>query len=182
MRQAEVKRKTRETDIDLVLALDGDGNARVDCDDQFLRHMLETLAKYGSMDIEVTATGDNDHHLIEDVAITLGLGLRKAMGDAPVSRIASSLVPMDDALVLVSLDLIDRPYVDIECPDQLFHHFLRSLAMSASITLHVMVMRGMDDHHIVEATFKALGLALKDALRPREGLLSTKDEPEIRSA
>ena len=182
MRRASIERKTRETDIKVSLDLDGDGEAKVDVDDQFLRHMLESLAKYSSFSLTIAARGDNDHHLIEDVAIVLGTALREAIGEQPVERIASTTVPMDDALVSVTLDLIDRPYVDIECPDPMYHHFLRSLAMSAGLTLHVVVMRGFDEHHVVEATIKGLGLALKNAVRPRRSLLSTKDKPKVRKA
>jgi imidazoleglycerol-phosphate dehydratase len=142
--------------------------------------MLESLAKYADFDITLKATGDNEHHLLEDVAIVLGMALREAIGDQPIQRIASSMVPMDDALVIVALDLIDRPYVDIECPDPLYHHFLRSVAMSSGMTLHVMVERGFDEHHIVEATVKALGRALNKAVAQRERMLSTKSKPKVR--
>jgi imidazoleglycerol-phosphate dehydratase len=86
---------------------------------------------------------------------------------------------MDDALMMVSADIIDRPFADIDCPDQLYHHFLRSFAMSSGITLHVGQIRGFDDHHIIEATFKALGTALKNAVAPRNTELSTKDRPRV---
>jgi imidazoleglycerol-phosphate dehydratase len=142
--------------------------------------MLESLAKYADFDITLKAVGDNEHHLLEDVAIVLGMALREAIGDQPIQRIASSMVPMDDALVVVALDLIDRPYVDIECPDPLYHHFLRSVAMSSGMTLHVMVERGFDEHHIVEATVKALGRALNKAVAQRERMLSTKSKPKVR--
>jgi imidazoleglycerol-phosphate dehydratase len=182
MRRASIERKTRETDIKVSLDLDGNGEAKVDVNDQFLTHMLESLAKYSSFSLVIAGRGDNDHHLIEDVAIVLGTALREAIGEQPVERIASTTVPMDDALVSVTLDLIDRPYVDIECPDPMYHHFLRSLAMSAGLTLHVVVIRGFDEHHVVEATIKGLGLALKNAVRPRQSLLSTKDKPKVRKA
>jgi imidazoleglycerol-phosphate dehydratase len=180
MRNADVERKTRETEISVALTLEGSGKAKVDCEDQFLRHMLESLAKYASFDLSVTARGDNEHHLIEDVAIVVGAALRQTVGDAPIERIASATVPMDDALVTVALDMIDRPFVDIDCPDPLYLHFLRSLAMSAGITMHVVVERGFDEHHIVEATVKALGIALRNAVVPRDTLLSTKDKPKVR--
>ena len=179
-RVAEVERKTRETDIVVKVQLEGTGGSKVNIDDQFLRHMLESLAKYSSFDIEVSGKGDNEHHLIEDVAIVLGSAVRKAIGEGPIERIASATVPMDDALVTVSLDLIDRPYVDVDCPDPLYHHFLRSFAMSSGMTLHVLVIRGFDDHHVVEASVKALGLALRDATVPRRTLLSTKEKPRVR--
>jgi imidazoleglycerol-phosphate dehydratase len=87
---------------------------------------------------------------------------------------------MDDALVEVTLDIIDRPYADIDCPNVLYHHFMRSFAMSSGITLHIIVKRGFDDHHVVEASFKALGSALRQATQPRQDLLSTKDKPMTR--
>jgi len=116
------------------------------------------------------------------VAIVLGMAMREAIGDQPIQRIASSMVPMDDALVVVAMDLIDRPYVDIECPDQLYHHFLRSFAMTSGMTLHVKVVRGFDEHHIIEATIKALGRALSKAVAQRENLLSTKSKPKVRKS
>ena len=179
-RSAKLNRQTKETDVSIGLNIDGTGKAAVHCDEQFLRHMLETFARYSSFDLDVKASGDNDHHLVEDVAIVLGQALREALGDAPVERIASAVVPMDDALVEVDLDIVDRPYAEIDCPDVLYHHFLRSLAMSSGITLHVIVKRGFDHHHIVEATFKALGTSLRRATRRRENVLSTKEKPRVR--
>ena len=179
-RATKVERKTRETLVKIDLNIDGTGKFDVDCDLQFLKHMVETLARYASFDIAMSASGDNDHHLIEDVGITLGKALVEAKGDAPIERMATSTVVMDDAMVEASLDLVDRPYADIDCPDPLYLHFLRSFAMSAGITLHVLVIRGFDDHHIVEASFKALGRALKEALKVADRELSTKDRPEVR--
>ena len=179
MRIAELKRKTRETDIQIKLEIDGSGDTRLDCQDRFLEHMLDTLARYGSFDLTARAEGDNDHHLIEDTAIVLGSALRQAMGETPVNRMGWAVVPMDDALVTVSLDLIDRPYAEVECPLPMYHHFLRSFCMSCGITLHTRVDRGFDDHHIVEALFKALGLSLRMALVPRGELLSTKAEAKM---
>ena len=180
MRGTKISRKTRETEIELSIELDGEGAANIDCQDQFLQHMMETLTKYASFDIVLRASGDNEHHLIEDVGIVLGMGLREAIGDGAIKRRSDRVVAMDDALVMVVIDLIDRPYADLECPDTLYTHFLRSMAMSAGITLHTVQMRGFDDHHIVEATFKALGLCLRDALASQEELLSTKAAPEVR--
>jgi len=181
MRTAEIRRKTRETDIRVKIEIDGEGRTELDCQDQFLEHMLNTLAKYGSFDLTAWARGDDDHHLIEDTAIVLGSALRQAMGETPVNRMGWAMVPMDDTLVVVSLDLIDRPYSEVECPHPLYHHFLRSFCMSGGFTLHTLVERGFDDHHIVEAMFKALGLSLRSALAPRKELLSTKEEPELES-
>jgi imidazoleglycerol-phosphate dehydratase len=103
---------------------------------------------------------------VEDVAIALGTAFRQALGEVPVERIASTMVPMDDALITVAVDIVDRPYCDVDCPDLLYSHFLRSFSMSSGITLHAIVHRGLDEHHVVEATFKALGSALRKAVVP----------------
>lgn len=178
-RTAELERSTRETSVSVKLNIDGKGDYDVECDVQFLKHMVETLARYGSFDICMKATGDDDHHLIEDVAITLGNAFKKALDDTPVERFSTVILPMDDALMMVSVDIIDRPFADIDCPDQLYHHFLRSFAMSSGITMHVVEIRGFDEHHMIEATFKALGTALKNAVVPRTSELSTKDKPKV---
>ncbi|WP_400242543.1 imidazoleglycerol-phosphate dehydratase [Methanomethylophilus alvi] len=174
-RKARLERSTRETKVYVELDVDGTGKFDVDCDIQFLKHMTETFARYAQFDLVLKAGGDNDHHVIEDTAIAMGEAVKKALGDAPVERTASCILPMDDALVMVALDLVDRPYADIDCPDPLYTHFFRSFAMSAGITLHIVQIRGFDEHHLVEASFKALGKALYGATRPRGSLLSTKD-------
>ena len=173
-RVANLKRETRETNISVALNIDGSGQFAVDCDIQFLKHMVETLARYAEFDLKMEASGDNDHHLIEDVAITLGKALRQAMADVPIERMATSTVVMDDAMVMTSLDLVDRPYCEADCPDPLYVHFFRSFAMSAGMTLHILVIRGFDEHHIIEAGFKSMGKALKEALRTRDSELSNK--------
>jgi imidazoleglycerol-phosphate dehydratase len=179
-RAVDFERKTRETNVSIKLNIDGSGKFDVECEISFLKHMVETLARYGSFDICMKASGDDEHHLVEDVAITIGTAFRKALDDAPVERMSTVIIPMDDALVMVSIDIIDRPFADIDCPDQLYHHFLRSFAMSSGITMHVVEIRGFDEHHIIEATFKALGTALKNAAAPRKTELSTKDRPRVK--
>ena len=178
-RKSDIERSTRETKISVSLDVDGSGRFQVDSGIQFLKHMTETLARYASFDLTMKADGDNDHHIIEDCAITLGKALREAIGDQPIERMATAVVPMDDALVMASLDLVDRPYADVDLPDPLYTHFMRSFAMSAGMTLHIVVIRGFDDHHIVEASFKAVGKALSQAVRPRSVELSTKDREII---
>lgn len=178
-RTSSIERSTRETRIYVDLDIDGTGKFDVTCEIQFLKHMTETLARYAGFDLVLSAVGDNDHHIIEDTAITLGKAIRQAMGDEPIERMATAVIPMDDALVMASLDLVDRPYADIDCPDPLYTHFMRSLAMSAGMTLHIVVIRGFDEHHIVEAGFKATGKALAEALRRRSTELSTKDREII---
>jgi imidazoleglycerol-phosphate dehydratase len=175
-RSADLVRKTKETDIRVSIKLDQDGECKCEVQNGFLRHMVETLAKYSGADIEISAKGDIEHHLIEDVAISLGRAYREAIGSAPVKRIASATVPMDEALVQVTVDLIDRPFVHLEMPDQMYEHFVRSFAMELRATIHTVVIRGKDSHHITEATFKALGMALKDAMTTSEKVMSTKSE------
>ena len=178
-RTSSIERSTRETRISVDLDIDGTGKFDVTCEIQFLKHMTETRARYAGVALVLSAEGDNDHHIIEDTAITLGKAIRQAMGDEPIERMATAVIPMDDALVMASLDLVDRPYADIDCPDPLYTHFMRSLAMSAGMTLHIVVIRGFDEHHIVEAGFKATGKALAEALRRRSTELSTKDREII---
>ncbi len=178
-RTAEIIRETRETQISVELNIDGTGKFDVECEIGFLKHMVETMARYASFDIVLKATGDNDHHIIEDVAITIGSAFKKALDDTPIERIGTAIIPMDDALVMASLDIVDRPYADIDIPDNLYLHFLRSFAMSAGITLHTVQIRGYDEHHIVEATFKSMGAALRAAIKPRATCLSTKDSVKV---
>ena len=173
-RSARVDRETKETRVCVEATLDGEGSTRCEIPDEFLRHMVETLGRYSQVDLVVEAKGDIDHHLVEDVAITLGRAYREAIGDSPIRRIANAVVPMDEALVQVTVDLIDRPYVHLELPDQMYSHFIRSFAMELRATIHTVVIRGVDDHHITEATFKALGKALGEAMSRAESSLSTK--------
>lgn len=177
-RRCELSRKTKETDVRISLDIDGDGESRVKLPDEFLRHMIETLARYAKFDLEIDSEGDIEHHLTEDVAITLGRALREAIGERPVRRVSSAVVPMDEALVLVTVDLVDRPYINVEVPDIMYEHFLRSFVMESRATLHSQIIRGQDDHHMIEATFKALGLCLGDATRLEEKIVSTKSKVE----
>lgn len=174
-RTAKMERKTKETDISIELNVDGSGTYSVECDNQFLKHMIETLSRYSDMDIVMKASGDNEHHLVEDVGIALGKTFAKALDEKPIERMATATVVMDDAMVTTSLDIVDRPYCDADCPDHLYKHFMRSFAMSACITLHILQVRGYDEHHIIEASFKSMGMALKNAVKYRKTELSTKD-------
>lgn len=174
MRKKRLKRKTRETDVSVRIGLDGAGKYDISVPDRWLRHMLESLARFGTFDLDVRAGGDFSHHVCEDVAITLGKAFREALRGRPVQRVGSASVPMDDALVTVSVDLSDRPFCHVDLPDEMLEHFLRSFAMEARITLHNVVVRGKDFHHVNEACFKALGAALHQATRPVRGLQSTK--------
>lgn len=148
----------------------------------FAKHMLETLAKWSGFDVDlhVVAKDHLEHHAVEDAAIALGQALRDAIDVASIERTASVVMPMDDALVLVALDLVERPYYEGPLPDPLMDHVLRSLATEGGFTLHVDVLRGRDPHHVVEAAFKGLALCLDRATRPRGERLSTKGAVEYR--
>lgn len=168
-----VVRETRETRIRIVLA-PGRGQATIGTTVPFLDHMLEALARYAGLDLEVEATGDLRHHIIEDVALALGEALRATL-PASAARYGECTIPMDDALVQAVLDAGGRPWYDGPLPSSMYDHFMRSLADAARMTLHIRVLRGTDRHHIVEAAFKALGLALRQAMAAGDtGVFSTK--------
>ncbi|HYW30446.1 MAG TPA: imidazoleglycerol-phosphate dehydratase [Gemmatimonas sp.] len=167
-----VTRESKETQIRCELTA-GTGVARVSTGDAFLDHMLVAFARYSGIDVDVQATGDLRHHLIEDVAITLGRAVA-AFAPAGCARFGERTVPMDDALVQVVLDIGGRPYYRGPLPNGLWDHFFRSFADNAATTLHVRVLRGTDKHHIVEAAVKALGFALRDALKESGAVFSTK--------
>jgi imidazoleglycerol-phosphate dehydratase len=173
-RRKRLSRKTKETDVSVRLDLDGTGKYSIDLHDKWLKHMLESVARFGKFDLEIKARGDFNHHIVEDVALTLGKALREALKGRPVQRVGTATIPMDEALVTVSVDLVDRPYCQVDLPDEMLEHFFRSLALEARITLHNLVHRGKNFHHINEATFKAFGMALHQATRPAEELQSTK--------
>lgn len=171
-----IHRQTNETDVTVALAAlpsTPAETARATTTDAFLDHMLVVLARYAGFDLSVSASGDLRHHLVEDVAITLGLAL-KDQTPAACQRYGEFTVVMDEAMVQVALDLGGRFYYQGPLPSALYDHFLRSFAENASMTLHVRVLRGSDKHHVVEAGFKALGLALRHALAPGAGVFSTK--------
>jgi len=167
-----LRRKTRETEIEVGLGA-GDGTAHVETTIPFLDHMLHTLARYSGLDLSITAHGDLPHHLIEDVAITLGLFIA-SNAPATAARYGERTIPMDDALVQCVIDLGGRPYYRGPLPSSLYDHWMRSFSDNARATLHLRVIRGTDRHHVVEAAFKALGLALRDALRETGAVFSTK--------
>lgn len=167
-------RETTETRVRVVLAgLNGGDPGEIRTDDDFLTHMLVTLVRYAGWSVVLEATGDLRHHLIEDVAITLGT---VAGRDTPATcvRYGEATVPMDDALVQVALDAGGRPHYEGELPGTLYDHFFRSFALNANWTVHVRVLRGRDRHHIVEAAFKALGLAIRQAMAGTGAVFSTK--------
>lgn len=174
---AEIRRESKETRV-VVDVRQGTGRADVKLDAAFPRHMVETLAKWSGLDVRVDATSLDgiEHHVVEDVAIALGRALRASIDTGRIERIGHAVVPMDEALVEVAVDLVERPFYAGEVPDVMLDHFLRSLATEAGMTLHVNILRGKDAHHMTEAAFKALGVALRRALAPREERLSTKGE------
>jgi imidazoleglycerol-phosphate dehydratase len=167
-----VTRSSNETQIRVSVAK-GSGTATIQTGEPFLDHMLVALARYAQLDLDVQASGDLRHHLIEDVGITLGQAIA-ALTPAACARYGERTIPMDDALVQVVLDLGGRPYYRGRLPAGIYEHFLRSFTDNARATLHVRVLRGRDRHHVVEATFKALGFALRDALVTTDAVFSTK--------
>ena len=181
MRVATRSRVTKETAIDVRLDLDGTGQTKVSTGLPFFDHMVEQLGRHGGFDLDLTADGDlhvDAHHTVEDVGIALGECLREALGDkAGVRRFASMSLPLDEALVEVALDLSGRPYLHYEVEPgteplgsppfdpQLAEEFWRAFATSALLTLHLDLKRGKNSHHILEASFKAVARALRDAVR-----------------
>jgi imidazoleglycerol-phosphate dehydratase len=152
----------------------GDSQAgRIHTTDAFFDHMLVTFARYAGLRLDVEAAGDLQHHLLEDVAITLGLALRDEV-PPHCARYGHAVIPMDEALVEVAVDAGGRAHYEGPLPVRLYDHVFRSLAINAAMTLHVRVLRGTDRHHIVEAAFKALGLALRSAFAPGDAVFSTK--------
>ncbi len=188
-RQATRQRKTAETSIEVSLLVDGSGKASASTGIPFFDHMLEQLGKHAGFDLTIVATGDlevDTHHTIEDVGIVVGGCLAEALGDkVGVRRFASNLVPLDEALVQVALDLSGRPFIayDVEpisewigtFDPQLAEEFWRAFAFAAGITLHVRSLEGRNGHHVIEASFKGVARALRDAVRVEgTGIPSTK--------
>jgi imidazoleglycerol-phosphate dehydratase len=174
---SSIERETRETRI-AVKVERGAGTAHVATTDPFLDHMLTTLARYAALDLRVKASGDLRHHLIEDVGITLGSALADEI-PATAVRFGSAHVPMDDALVHAAIDVGGRPWYEGPLPSPLYEHFLQSLAIHLKATLHVVVVRGSDRHHVVEAAVKAVGLCLRQALAEGDSVFSTKGAVQL---
>jgi imidazoleglycerol-phosphate dehydratase len=191
LRTARIQRRTSETDIDLSLVLDGSGTCQTETGIGFFDHMLTALARHGLFDLKVACRGDLDidaHHTVEDVGICLGQALAQALGDrAGIARFGSSCVPMDEALARAVADLSGRPYLVYNAafsqemigafPTALSAEFFRSVADHARINLHIDLLRGENAHHGVEAIFKAVARALRQASEhdPRVvGVPSTK--------
>ena len=178
-RASTQQRATKETSIELELEVDGTGTASASTGIPFFDHMLEQLGKHGGFDLRIVATGDLEidlHHTVEDVGIVLGTALKEALGDkAGVRRFASSLVPLDEALVQVALDLSGRPFLvyDVDpvsewigtFDPQLAEEFWRAFSFGAGITLHIRSLSGRNGHHVIEASFKGVARALRDAVK-----------------
>jgi imidazoleglycerol-phosphate dehydratase len=188
-RRSHQHRETKETTVDLVLDVDGSGQASASTGIPFLDHMLEQLGKHGGFDLKIEAQGDLEidlHHTVEDVGIVLGTALADALGDkAGVRRFASALVPLDEALVQVALDLSGRPFLVYEVDPvsewigtfdpQLAEEFWRAFAFAAGITMHMRSLAGRNGHHVIEASFKGVARALRDAVKVEgTGVPSTK--------
>jgi len=191
MRRGEVVRETRETRISLTLALDGQGTSEISSGVGFFDHMLELFSKHGLFDLEIDARGDlevDSHHTVEDIGICLGLALKEALGSGEgIRRYGWALLPMDEALASVAMDLGGRPYLSITLPAldgdmggfamELLPEFFQAFCNNAGANLHIRVDAGRNRHHIAEAIFKAFAKALDQAVAvdPRvHGVLSTK--------
>jgi imidazoleglycerol-phosphate dehydratase len=180
-RISTIKRATKETNITLTLNLDGGGVYDIDTGIEMLDHMLSQVARHGAIDIKLKASGDETHHLVEDVGICLGKALGEALGEKKgIVRMADATVPMDDALAMVAVDIGGRGYAVLDLPfkkndmfgfpTDLIRHFLESFAGEAKLNLHARILYGANDHHKAEALFKALGRALGAATRIDERL------------
>ena len=178
-RKAQIKRKTKETDINLTLVLEGAGKSTVSSGNGFMDHMFTLFAKHGLFDLDLTCNGDIEvdfHHSVEDIGICLGMAVKKALGDCKgITRYATEYIPMDESLARLCLDiggrpnlvyavsLVDRKINNFEC--DLIEDFFKAFTDNAQVTLHVDLLRGRNSHHSVEAVFKAFGRALKNACR-----------------
>lgn len=178
MRTSEIKRETKETMIEMKLSLDGTGTGSIETGIGFFNHMLEGFSKHGFFDLDIRAEGDlhvDPHHTVEDVGIVLGRAIREAVGDKKgISRFGYFILPMDDALALCSLDLGGRAYFDFECEfetervgafeTQLVREFFYAVCTNAEMNLHLKMLSGRNDHHKIEAMFKAFAKALDMAV------------------
>lgn len=195
MREAEISRKTSETEIELLLNLDGQGESQISTGVPFLDHMLELFTKHGLFDLELEAKGDLEidaHHTVEDIGICLGKAIAQAAGNkAGINRFGTEYVPMDEALVAVSLDLSGRAYLAAglelkkekvgSFDTELVVEFMRAVAFNGGITVHIRQLAGENTHHIIEAAFKAFGRALRKAIEKDDrltGVMSTKGKLE----
>ncbi|MCX6010848.1 MAG: imidazoleglycerol-phosphate dehydratase HisB [Chloroflexi bacterium] len=180
-RAATIKRETKETRVSLELNLDGSGRWQISTGIKMFDHLLSQMAQHGRFDLKITASGDDQHHVAEDVAICLGKALGEALGEKrSIIRMGDAAVPMDDAIAAAAVDISGRGYTVLDLPfadndmlgftTDLIRHFLESLAIEARLNLHARILYGTNDHHKAEALFKALGRALDIATRVDERL------------
>ena len=191
MRSSEISRKTKETDIEIKLNIDGSGKNSIDTGIGFFNHMLEGFSKHGFMDLDVKIKGDlevDGHHTVEDCGIALGSAIKEAVGDkAGIRRYGYFVLPMDEVLVVCAVDLCGRPYLNFDyefkapmigdLDTELIHEFFYAVSYSAAMNLHIKVLDGGNGHHVAEAMFKAFGKALDMATgydSRVDGVLSTK--------
>ena len=178
---SRLKRATRETQIDVEVRRAG-AASEIATGDVFLDHMLVTLSRYSGLELRVQASGDLRHHLIEDVAIALGLALKDEVPET-CARFGWATIPMDDALVRAAVDVGGRAWYEGPLPSALYEHFLQSFAVNLGANLHIEVARGRDRHHVVEAAVKATGLALRQALaQGDDAVFSTKGAVKMERA
>ncbi len=177
-RKAEITRKTKETDISVTLNLDGRGKSNINTGIGFFDHMLEGFARHGFFDLDMTVKGDlkvDGHHSVEDAGIVLGTAIKEALGDkSGIKRYGSCILPMDDALALCAVDLCGRPYFVFECnfsaekvgelDTELVREFFYAISYSAGMNLHMRMLSGINNHHMIEALFKAFSKALDEAV------------------
>jgi imidazoleglycerol-phosphate dehydratase len=190
-RKAEIYRKTTETEVSMELDLDGTGQGKISTTVAFMDHMLSLFARHGLVDLTIKSKGDtqvDDHHLVEDIGICLGDAVKKALGDKKgIQRYGLAMVPMDESLCSLVMDISGRPYLiyNVEFKSKksdkfdysLLREFFKSFSDHSGITLHINLLYGRNSHHIAEAIFKALALALRKAVTIHgriEGILSTK--------
>ena len=176
-RMSQILRETSETRV-RVLVTRGDEPPRIDTGDGFLDHMLATFARYSGLELAIEARGDLHHHLVEDVAIALGMALADVVPEH-AARYGWALVPMDEALVQAAIDTGGRAYYVGDLPTSLADHFFQSLATHLAATLHIRVIRGRNRHHTIEAAVKATELALRQALTEGDSVFSTKGQVRV---
>jgi imidazoleglycerol-phosphate dehydratase len=175
-RTATITRETGETKITVTLSIDGSGKFEIKTGNKMFNHMLTHIAQHGLIDIKIKASGWDEHHVVEDIAIALGQALNKALEDKRgITRMGHAIVPMDDALAMVVVDISGRGYTVVDASfkrkkigdleSDMVRHFLETFALEAKINLHAKVLSGIDDHHKAEALFKALGRALDSATK-----------------
>lgn len=192
-RNAKIERKTTETSITMELGLDGSGNSQINTGIGFMDHMLEGFARHGFFNLNCTVEGDlqvDGHHTVEDIGIVLGQAIKEAVGDKEgIKRYGFFILPMDDALALCAVDLCGRPYFEFDCDfhtervgsldTALIREFFYAVSYSAGMNLHIKMLSGHNDHHMIEATFKSFAKALDHAVSidsRTNGVLSTKGQ------